>query len=195
MVTLKTPRLILRPWQEKDLEPFAKLNADSRVMEYFPSTLSRKKSDSLAHRIQSKMEKRGWGIWAVAAAGVADFIGFIGLNDEDPSTFPAHFTPAIEIGWRLAFDYWGKGYATEGAKAVLTYGFETLMLKEIVSFTAVQNTRSRRIMEKIGMHHNPKDDFDHPKLPEDHQLRRHVLYRLDQHEWETQRKNHGIKYR
>ena len=183
MTILKTKRLFLRPWKETDLEPFAALNADPKVMEYFPSTLSRDESDSLAKRIQSKFEKNGYGMWAVAIPGVADFIGFIGLNNEDKSTFPAHFTPAVEIGWRLASDYWGKGYATEGAKAVLAYGFESLNLEEIVSFTTVQNMRSRRIMEKIGMHHNPKDDFDHPKLAEGHPLRRHVLYRLKQKEW------------
>jgi 3-dehydroquinate dehydratase / shikimate dehydrogenase len=178
MTTLKTKRLILRPWKETDLDPFAALNADPKVMEYFPSTLSREESDSLANRIQSKFEEKGYGMWAVAIPGIADFIGFIGLNNVDKSTFPAHFTPAIEIGWRLASDYWGKGYATEGAKAVLAYGFESLNLEEIVSFTAVQNMRSRRIMEKIGMHHDSKDDFDNPKLPQDHVLRRHVLYRL-----------------
>src|SRR5262249_4012190 len=122
-------------------------------------------------------------LWAVAVPGIADFIGFIGLNDVDKSTFPTHFAPAVEIGWRLAFEYWGKGYATEGAQAVLKYGFETLNLDEIVSFTAIQNMLSRRIMAKIGMHHDPKDDFDNPKLPEGHHLRKHVLYRLNQTEW------------
>jgi len=184
MITLKTKRLILRPWKEADLVPFAALNADPKVMEYFPSTLSRKESDSLAHRIQQKFEERGYGMWAVAIPGIADFIGFIGLNNEDKSTFPAHFTPAVEIGWRLASTYWGQGYATEGAKAALAYGFETLNLPEIVSFTAVQNMRSRRIMEKIGMHYDPKDDFDHPKLPEGHPLRKHVLYRINQQQWQ-----------
>jgi 3-dehydroquinate dehydratase/shikimate dehydrogenase len=175
MTTLTTKRLVLRPWKEADLEPFAKLNADPRVMEYFPSVLSCKESDELAQRISSKLEEQGWGLWAVSVPGVADFIGFVGLAR--PS-FEAHFTPAVEVGWRLAFEYWGRGYATEGAKAALTYGFKTLKLPEIVSFTALQNTRSRRIMEKIGMHRDPKDDFDHPKLPEGHPLRRHVLYRL-----------------
>jgi 3-dehydroquinate dehydratase/shikimate dehydrogenase len=120
-------------------------------------------------------------LWAVSIPDVADFVGFIGLAE--PS-FNAHFTPAVEVGWRLAFDHWGKGYATEGAKAALEYGFETLNLNEIVSFTAIQNMRSRRIMEKIGMQHDPKDDFDHPKLPEGHPLRRHVLYRMNQQQWQ-----------
>ncbi len=109
--------------------------------------------------------------------GIAEFIGFIGLNGEDQISFPAPFTPAVEVGWRIAFEYWGKGYATEGAKAALN-------LREIVSFTAVQNMRSRRVMERIGMHHDSRDDFDHPKLVEGHPLRRYVLYRLDTKEWQ-----------
>lgn len=186
MSTIKTDRLILHPWKQEDLEPFAALNADPRVMEYFPSTLSKEESDQIVKKIQTKMEGRGWGWWAVSAPGVADFIGFIGLNDVDKATLPVHFSPAVEVGWRLAFDYWGKGYATEGALACLKYGFETLDLKEIVSFTTVTNARSRAVMEKIDMHYNPKDDFDHPKLPEGHKLRRHVLYRLSQKEWREQ---------
>ena len=184
MTTLKTKRLILRPWREEDLEPFALLNADPRVMEYFPAMLSRSESDQLAHRIKNKMDENGWGMWAISVPGIAEFIGFIGLNSENQASFPAPFTPATEIGWRIAFEYWGKGYATEGAIAALAYGFETLNLNEIVSFTAVQNMRSRRIMEKIGMHHDSKDDFDHPKLPKEHKLNRHVLYRLKSSEWE-----------
>lgn len=185
MILIKTPRLILRPWREQDLESFAALNADPRVMEYFPARLSRTESDQLAERIKNKMDEKGWGMWAVSVPGAAEFIGFIGLNSTDPVSFPAPFTPAIEVGWRIAFEYWGRGYATEGAKAALTYGFKTLNLNEIVSFTAVQNMRSRRVMEKIGMHHDPKDDFDHPKLPKEHKLNRHVLYRLKSHEWEN----------
>jgi len=180
MTTLTTKQLILRPWKEEDLEPFAVLNADPRFMEYFPSTLTQRESDDLAKRISTKLKEQGWGLWAVSVPSIADFIGFIGLAE--PS-FDAHFTPAVEVGWRLAFDYWGKGYATEGATAALQYGFETLNLNEIVSFTAVQNMRSRRIMEKIGMHHDPKDDFDHPKVPNAHPLRRHVLYRTNRSEW------------
>jgi 3-dehydroquinate dehydratase/shikimate dehydrogenase len=155
-------------------------------MEYFPSVLSHKESNDLAKRIIAKLEEQGWGLWAASVPGIADFIGFIGLAK--PS-FEAHFTPAVEVGWRLAFDHWGKGYATEGARAALMYGFETINLPEIVSFTAVQNMRSRRIMEKIGMSHDSKDDFDHPKLPEGHKLRRHVLYRLKKSEWERTKGN------
>jgi len=181
MAMLKTKRLILRPWKEADLKPFAELNADPRVMEYFPSVLSQKESDDLARCIIAKLEEQKWGKWAVSVPNVADFIGFIGLAKPN---FDAHFTPTVEVGWRLAFEHWGKGYATEGARAALAYGFGTLRLPEIVSFTAVQNMRSRRIMEKIGMYHDPKDDFDHPKLPEGHPLRKHVLYRINQQQWQ-----------
>ncbi|MBA3723100.1 MAG: GNAT family N-acetyltransferase [Parachlamydiaceae bacterium] len=180
---IKTDRLILRPWKEQDLEVFAKLNADSRVMEYFPSTLNREESDQLANRMQAKIAERGWGCWAVSAPGIANFIGFIGLNSVEKATFDAPFTPAVEVGWRLATDYWGRGFATEGALAALKYGFETLNLDEIVSFTATQNKRSMQVMERIGMHHDSKDDFDHPKLPDGHHLKRHVLYRLQKNEW------------
>ncbi len=182
---IETKRLILRPWRKEDLEPFARLNADPRVMEYFPSTLSQEESDQMAKRMQTKIEERGWGLWAVSVPGVADFIGFIGLNKVEKETLPVHFTPAVEVGWRLAPEYWGKGYATEGGKACLKYGFNTLNLAEIVSFTAVQNVRSRAVMERMGMRHDPKDDFDHPKLPVGHPLRRHVLYRLKHREWNT----------
>lgn len=175
---IQTKRLILRQWHEEDLEPFAQLNANSQVMEYFPSTLSRQESDQMMKRMQTKIEERGWGWWAVSLAEDGKFIGFIGMNDVDQAIFPAHFAPAVEVGWRLDYPFWGKGYATEGALACLKYGFETLNLEEIVAFTAVQNMRSRAVMERIGMHHDSIDDFDHPKLPKEHKLSRHVLYRI-----------------
>jgi 3-dehydroquinate dehydratase / shikimate dehydrogenase len=180
---IQTKRLILRKWRAEDLEPFAAMNADPRVMEYFPARLSHEESAQMMKRMQSNMAKNGFGWWAVCAPGVADFIGFIGLSPVDHITMPVHFTPTVEVGWRLAFDYWGKGYAPEGALACLKHGFEELKLNEIVSFTAVQNERSRKVMEKIGMHRDPADDFDHPKVPEGHPLRRHVLYRLKASEW------------
>lgn len=148
--TIQTERLVLRQWRKEDLEPFAKLNADPRVMEFFPMPWTQEESDISLQSARNHIEKYGWGKWAVSLLETDEFIGFIGLEDV---YFQAHFTPAVEIGWRLAFDYWGKGYATEGAKAALAYGFETLSLDEIVSFTAMPNVRSRRIMEKIGMHH------------------------------------------
>lgn len=175
---IQTERLILRQWCEEDLEPFAMVNADPRVMEYFPAVLSREESDQMMKRMQTKIKERGWGWWAVSLKAEKKFIGFIGLNDIEQATFPVHFAPAVEVGWRLGFPFWGKGYATEGALACLKYGFETLHLREIVSFTAKQNMRSRAVMERIGMHYDPNDDFDHPKLPREHQLSRHVLYRI-----------------
>lgn len=183
---IQTERLILRQWCDQDLEPFAALNADPQVMEYFPATLSRQESDQMMKRMQTKIQERGWGWWAVSLLENGKFIGFIGMNDVDQSTFPAHFAPAVEVGWRLAYSYWGKGYATEGALACLKYGFEILNLEEIVAFTAVQNMRSRAVMERIGMHRDPKDDFDHPKLSEGHWLTRHVLYRLKVEKWQKQ---------
>ncbi len=178
---IRTERLILRPWKDEDFEAFAKINADPRVMEFFPSLLTRKESDEMAQKIKSKIEEEGWGLFAVSIPSVADFAGFIGLW---PVTFPAPFTPAVEVGWRLGHDYWGNGYAVEGAKVALQLGFEILQLDEIVSFTSAVNKRSTHIMTKLGMHHSPADDFDHPAIPEGNPLRRHVLYRLTHEEWE-----------
>lgn len=175
MIILETKRLILRPWREEDFQPFAQLNADPRVMEYLIGPLAPHESNDLAIGIQNKMKEQGWGIWAIEVPGVADFIGFVGLA---PVRFSAPFTPAVEIAWRLAYNYWGLGYATEGAKAVLNFGFQEIKLNEIVSFSVLVNMRSRHVMEKIGMHRDPQDDFDHPELPKGHPLARHVLYRL-----------------
>ena len=143
-------------------------------MEYFPTTLCREESDAVADSIQSHLEQNGWGLWAVEIPDVTSFAGFIGLARP---RFEAHFTPCIEIGWRLGPEFWGHGYATEGAWAVLTFAFHALNLSEVVSLTAETNRRSRRVMERIGMTHSPADDFDHPDLPLGHALRRHVLYR------------------
>ncbi len=172
---LRTERLLLRRWQPEDRAPFAALNADVRVVEHLPGPLSRADSDAVAARIETHFAQRGFGLWAVEVVGAAPFIGFIGLA---VPRFEAAFTPCVEIGWRLAAEYWGRGYATEGARAALQFGFEQVGLDEIVSFTVPDNVRSRRVMEKIGLKHDPADDFDHPVLPEGHRLRRHVLYRL-----------------
>jgi RimJ/RimL family protein N-acetyltransferase len=143
-------------------------------MEHFPAVLTREESDALATRMEDHFEEHGFGRWAVEIVGVVPFAGFIGLSKPQ---FEAPFTPCVEIGWRLAANCWGHGYATEGARTVLAFGFEVLKLKEIVSFTVPANLRSRRIMEKIGMTYDPKDDFEHPLLPAGHRLRPHVLYR------------------
>ena len=172
---MRTPRLVLRQWRDADLEPFAALNGDPEVMRYFPATLTREQSDALAARERARIDERGWGLWAVELVDSATFIGFVGLAE---ARFDAHFTPAVEIGWRLARESWGNGYATEGARAVVDTAFQELGLDEIVSFTAVENEPSRRVMERLGMTHDPGDDFDHPLLPPGHPLGRHVLYRL-----------------
>ncbi len=151
------------------------MNADPKVMEHFPALLSRESSDASVDRIEAHFTEHGFGLWAVEIAGVTPFAGFIGLS---VPRFEAPFTPCVEIGWRLAADCWGRGFATEGAKAALAFGFENLRLAEIVSFTVPANLRSRRVMEKVGMTHHPGEDFDHPVLPDGHPLRRHVLYRI-----------------
>jgi RimJ/RimL family protein N-acetyltransferase len=167
-----TDRLTLRQWRDDDLEPFAALNSDPAVMEFFLAPLTREQSDSLAERERAVIDERGWGLWAVEN-DAQEFIGFVGLS---VPSFEAHFMPAVEIGWRLARRHWGKGYATEAARAVLAFGLEDLELDQIVSFTAEINVRSRRVMDRIGMTHDPADDFDHPRVA-DGPLRRHVLYR------------------
>jgi len=177
---LRTPRLLLRPWCDDDLEPYAALNADPEVMRHFPAPLSREESDRHARSIRERAARGEPALWAVEVPGTAPFIGFVGLA---VPSFRAHFTPCVEVGWRLARAHWGKGYAPEAALAALDHGFDVLGLDEIVSFTSVGNAPPRRVMEKLGMHRDPAEDFDHPSLPEGHRLRRHVLYRLsaDEH--------------
>lgn len=176
MTFLETKRLILRSWEPRDLEPFAKMASDPRVMEFFPSLLTRAESAENIRLMMEKIEKNGFCFWAAELKATQEFIGFIGLNIPG---FQTAFTPCVEIGWRLAYDYWGQGLAPEGAIASLKYGFEQLNLEEIVAFTTKDNLKSQRVMEKIGMTYDPNGDFDHPKLAEGHPLRRHVLYRVN----------------
>jgi RimJ/RimL family protein N-acetyltransferase len=172
---LRTDRLRLRRWRLEDREPFAAMNADPRVMEFLPALLTREESDAMMARIEARFEKSGYGLWAVEVVGGAPFAGYVGLS---MPSFQAKFTPCVEIGWRFAFDHWGHGYATEGARAALAFGFDVVGLSEIVSFTVPDNVRSWRVMEKIGMMRDPNDDFDHPNLPAGHHLRKHVFYRI-----------------
>jgi RimJ/RimL family protein N-acetyltransferase len=174
--------LRLRRWRAEDVEPFVALNADPEVMEYFPSMLSREETAAAVGRVEKHFEDRGYGFWAVEAPGQAPFIGFIGLA---VVSFEASFAPCVEIGWRLARPWWGKGLATEGARAALAYGFKRLNLSEIVSFTVPGNVRSRRVMEKLGMRYS--EDFEHPRIEAGHPLRRHVLYRLSRADWVNER--------
>jgi RimJ/RimL family protein N-acetyltransferase len=171
--TFETDRLLLRRWQPSDRKPFAAMNRDPEVMQYFPAPLTPIESDRLIDR--ADFERHGFGLWAAEFRDSQEFIGFIGLSIPN---FEAPFMPSVEIGWRLASAHWGRGLATEGAKAAVRFGFAILNLPALVSFTVPANTRSRRVMEKLGMTYDPADDFDHPNLPEGHPLRRHVLYRL-----------------
>ena len=172
---LRTERLVLRAWDDGDLAPFADMNADPEVMRHFPAPLTREQSDEMVGRLWARAAQGRPSLWAVEVPGIARFIGFVGLLE--PS-FDASFTPCVEVGWGLARAHWGKGYAPEGATAALSWGFEEAGLDEVVSFTVPANTSSRRVMEKLGMHRDPAEDFDHPNLPVGHPLRRHVLYRL-----------------
>jgi len=172
---LRTDRLVLRRWRDDDRAPFAALNADREVMKHFPSTLTRAESDAFIDRIEVFLEANGYGLWAVERLDRDEFIGFVGLA---LASFEAHFTPAVEVGWRLGRQHWGHGFATEAARIAVTDGFERLGLDEIVSFTATTNLPSQRVMERLGMTRDPEDDFDHPGVPIGHRLRRHVLYRL-----------------
>ncbi len=173
---LRTHRLVLRPWCDEDVPDFAALNADPQVMEHFPATLSRSESDVQAARIRTEFRTEGFGWWVMELPGEARFIGFTGLNRPD---FKAHFMPCVEIGWRMARAYWGRGLATEAAWAAVAFGFQVLKLAELVSFTAFSNQRSQAVMRRLGMTSESADDFDHPAVPHGHRIQRHVLYRLD----------------
>ncbi|MBS0562435.1 MAG: GNAT family N-acetyltransferase, partial [Proteobacteria bacterium] len=170
---LETSRLVLRPWRESDLEPLAALNADPEAMRHFAAPLTRAESDAFAQRQHEYLAAHGFCFWAVEAPGIAPLIGAVGIA---PVRFQARFTPAVEIGWRLARPYWGQGFATEAARAALAYGFGPAGLAEIVAFTATQNLASVQVMERLGM--RPDGDFDNPAVPDGHRVRRLLLYRI-----------------
>ena len=176
LATLSGGRVRLRRWREADRQAFAAVNADPRVMEFFRGCLNRAESDAMVDGIEQHFGEYGFGLWAVEIPGVAGFIGFTGLSH---ARLRAHFTPCVEVGWRLAYEHWGNGYATEAARLALGHGFGTLALPEVVAYTSASNIRSRAVMERLGMRRDPAEDFDYPALPEGHALRRHVLYRLD----------------
>lgn len=169
------PRVSLRHWHDDDLPLFAEMNADPKVMEFFPAPLSRSESDAVAARIRTHVRERGFGFFVLEIENVARFAGFVGLS---VPSFETHFTPCVEVGWRLSHAFWGKGYASEGARLALRFAFEKLKLPEVLSFTVPSNHRSIRVMQRIGMHRSPHDDFEHPALPPGHPLRAHVVYRL-----------------
>jgi len=177
MHTLTTPRLVLRTWRTTDLEPFAALSADPRVMQFMSAPWSRAESDAFVAGAAAALEQRGWGLWAVEARASGDLVGCVGL---DVPSFQAPFTPCVEIAWRLGAAHWGRGFATEAAHECLRFAFGTLALEEVVAFTVPANLRSRALMERLGMRHDPAGDFEHPRLPAGHALRHHVLYRCAQ---------------
>jgi len=173
---LRTERLLLRRWRATDLEPFAAINADPVVMEHFPAPLSRADSAALIERIERCFEDRGYGLWAVELPASATFAGFVGLA---PVDIEVAFAPAVEVGWRLARTFWGRGIATEGAAAAIAFGLDELGLPGLVAYTAEGNLRSRRVMERLGMRRDPTEDFAHPKLAVGDPLAAHVLYRIN----------------
>ena len=179
-ITITTPRLTLRQWQAADRPMFAAMNADPKVMEFFPSLLSQEQSNALVDRIEGDIEKRGWGLWAAEELSSGRFIGFVGL-DEPRAQLP--FSPCVEIGWRLDHSAWGKGYASEAAIAALATGFNEIGLSEIVSFTVIGNFRSEAVMKKIGMTKS-SETFNHPGIPEGHPMQEHLLYRMTKTEFE-----------
>lgn len=183
MPHLETERLILREWRGEDREPFARINSDPMVMEFLPRILDREDSDKLVERFQQHFKKHGYGLFVLEHKETGQFMGFVGLNHVE---FKAPFTPAVEIAWRLDYDCWGHGYATEAAKRILDYAFNDLKLKEIVSFTVHDHERSMHIMEKIGMSRVEGGDFDYPMLPKGHPLGRFVLYELTRKDYLSQ---------
>lgn len=181
IIKFETERLKLRQWNDNDYSAFADLNSDPKVMEYFPSLMSKNESDEMASKIKSLISTKGWGFWAVEERKNSKFIGFVGLHEPLPEL---PFSPCVEIGWRLSKDNWGKGYATEAAKEVIKYAFESLELPEVYSFTPVENSRSRAVMERLNMV-NTNQNFEHPKVPVGHSLREHVLYKLTKMGWKN----------
>ncbi|HSZ35574.1 MAG TPA: GNAT family N-acetyltransferase [Acidimicrobiales bacterium] len=179
-----TERLVLRPFSDVDRGPFFALNTHPSVVESLGWSPSRAESDAIVDHIGEEMSREGWGIWAVEVAGETPFVGMVGLH-QARAELP--FAPAVEVEWRLHPDHWGHGYATEAAAASLRFGFDEAGLSEIVAYTTTLNTRSQAVMARIGMEHDRAGDFDHPRLPEDSPLRRHVLYRVTSEGWSVTR--------
>lgn len=179
MIEFSTARLRMRQWRDADRAPFAALNADRHVMEFFPATMDRQASDTMIERLSAQIAERGWGLWATELKASGEFIGFIGL--QIPSAV-LPFGSCVEVGWRLGAQHWGKGYATEGGRAVLGVAFAALNLPEVVSFTAINNQRSRAVMQRIGMH-DTGENFEHPSIPLGNPLRAHCLYKITAAQW------------
>jgi RimJ/RimL family protein N-acetyltransferase len=180
ILELESARLLLRQWSDEDLPEFAAMCADPQVMRYFPAPLSRLECAALIGRIRGHFAEHGFGLWALERKDTGAFIGLTGLLNVG---FDAAFTPAVEIGWRLAREHWGLGYASEAAWTALRCGFDRLGLKEVVAFTPLSNLPSQKVMQAIGMQYDPTHDFEHPRLGSDDPLRHHVLYRITREQW------------
>lgn len=177
---IETPRLLLRTWEQEDAGPYFQINQDSKVIEHLKGPLTIEEVSSFITGANEQQQKRGYTLWATELKETEELIGFIGLNYDE---WQSHFTPSVEIAWRLGSQFWGKGYATEGARAALEYGFKKCNLKEIFSFTVPANTRSSHVMEKIGLKRDPTGDFAHPEIDPSHRLSHHILYRLSVEEY------------
>lgn len=184
----ETKRLILRSWRESDIEPFYKINQDEKVTEFLPGAMSLEEVKNFIKNMNQHIEDQGFGLWAVELKSNQKLIGFVGLKYQD---FPAHFTPCVEVGWRLSSEFWGNGYATEAAAAALKIAFEKFKLKEVVSFTVPQNIKSQAVMERLGLKRDLNGDFNHSKLPKNHHLSQHVLYRISAQKWQFDIENKG----
>ncbi|MFK8329580.1 GNAT family N-acetyltransferase [Pseudomonas sp. BJa5] len=178
---LESARLVLRQWQDDDLAEFAAMCADPQVMRYFPAPMTRLESAALIGRIRGHFNEYGFGLWALERKDSGAFIGMTGLLNV---SFEADFTPAVEIGWRLARRHWGLGFASEAAWTSLRCAFAQLGLEQVVSFTSESNLPSQKVMQAIGMQQDIEGSFMHPKLPEGHPLRAHVLYRISRAQWQ-----------
>lgn len=182
VLELRSPRTLLRAWKDSDLPAWVAMNADPAVRRYFPTLHTEEQALAEAARIRANMAQRGWGVWALQIPGELEFAGFVGLH---VPAFDAPFIPAVEMGWRLRREAWGRGWASEAAATAAAFGFDVLGLQELVSYTVPHNEPSRRVMQRIGMSHDVADDFDHPGLDSGHPMRRHVLYRLRQSDLAT----------
>lgn len=180
---LVTDRLRMRRWLTSDLEPFIAMSVDERVMEHFPSLMSRAQCESMMEAVNQEIDERGFGLWALERRDTGEFIGYTGLHQV---SFETPFTPAVEVGWRLSYGAWGQGFATEAARLALKVGFKEHDLSEIVSFTIPPNLKSQAVMQRLGMRRDEAGDFDHPRYLDDDRIRRHILYRLSVDEWESQ---------
>jgi RimJ/RimL family protein N-acetyltransferase len=179
-VEIRTPRLLLRQWKDSDLDAWCEMNADAEVRKYFPKVNERADSEGEASRMKASITQRGWGFWAVEVPSVTPFIGAVGLF---VPTFEAPWQPAVEVGWRLKRNTWGKGFATEAALAARDFGFTELKLPQIIAMSVITNEPSHRVMHRIGMARWDGMEFDHPRVPHDWPLKRHIVHRITHDQW------------